>query len=322
MTASTAARYATRRIVAALLVLLVVTVVVFLLVHLAPGGPEEAVAGEFATPQQLAAIRANLGLDDPLPAQYLRFLGDVASFDLGTSFSTREPVVDAIDAGLGITAPLVLISFVLICTIGTALGTLAAYRAGGPVDRATVGLALVGASSPAFVTALILLTVFGVQLGWLPVFGDGDGFADRVKHLVLPIATLTIAGVAAMLQITRTRVKEVLAEDHVTFARARGLSPSHVVRRSVLRNAGVQIVTRSGTIFVGLVSWGVLVEITFGLNGVGTLLVNAIDARDIPVVQGVTLVMAVFIVGVNLVVDLLYFALDPRVRLDRAEARP
>lgn len=310
--------YAGRRVVGAVLVLLVVSVAIFLLVHLAPGGPEQAVAGQFATPEQLAAIRANLGLDDPLPIQYLRFLGDVARLDLGNSFSTREPVVASIQSGLTVTAPLVLISFVLICTIGIALGTLAAYRAGGPIDRAAMGLALVGASSPAFVTAVVLLTVFGVELGWLPVFGTGEGLVDRAQHLVLPIVTLTIAGVAAMLHITRTRVKQVLEEDHVTFARARDLSPTHVMLRSVLRNAGIQIVTQSGVIFVGLVSWVLLVEVTFGLDGAGALLADAIAARDIPVIQGVTLLMAAFIVAVNVLVDLLYSALDPRVRVEGA----
>jgi len=317
MTGKAIATFLARRLAAAVLVLLVVSVVVFLLIHLAPGGPEQAVGGEFATPQQLANIRASLGLDDPLAAQYWQFLSHAVTLDFGSSIATREPVVDAIRSGLGVTAPLVLVSFLLICLIGTALGTLAAYRAGGPLDRATVGLALVGASAPAFVTALILLTIFGVQLQWLPVFGDGDGFVERARHLVLPIATLTIAGTTAMLQITRTRVKEVLGEDHVTFARARGLSSRYVIERSVLRNAGIQIVTRSGTIVVGLVSWGLLVETTFGLDGVGSLLVKAINARDIPVIQGVTLLIAAFIVTVNVVVDLLYFALDPRVRMQR-----
>jgi len=320
MSGNVIARFLARRLAAAVLVLLVVSVVVFLLIHLAPGGPEQAAGGEFATPQQLANIRASLGLDDPLAEQYWRFLSNAVGLDFGSSIATREPVLDAIGRGLQVTAPLVLVSFLLICTIGTALGTLTAHRAGGSLDRATVGLALVGASAPAFVTALILLTVFGVQLHWLPVFGTGEGFAERARHLVLPIATLTIAGTAAMLQITRTRVKEVLAEDHVTFARARGLSSRYIVGRSVLRNAGIQIVTRSGTIVVGLVSWGLLVETTFGLDGIGQLLVKAINARDIPVIQGVTLLIAAFIVTVNLVVDLLYFALDPRVRV-HAEAR-
>ncbi|TMR34104.1 ABC transporter permease [Actinomadura geliboluensis] len=309
------ARFLARRVASAAAVLLLVTIAVFLLVHLAPGGPEQAVGGKFATVEQQREIRASLGLDDPLPVQYGRFLERAARLDFGTSFTTRQDVTEAIGEALQVSGPLVLVSFALITVIGTAAGTLAALRAGGPLDRLVVGGGLLGAASPTFVTALVLLTVFGVKLRWLPVFGDGDDPADRALHLVLPIATLTIAGTAAMLQITRTRVLEVLREDHITFARARGLPHRRIIGRFVLRNAGIQVVTRSGTILVGLVSWGLLVEMTFGLNGVGALLVKAINERDVPTVQGVTMLIAASIVAVNVAVDLLYFTLDPRVRL-------
>ena len=163
---------------------------------------------------------------------------------------------------MAITAPLILVSFALIMAIGLALGTLAAYRRGRALDRFVVRVSLAGAGAPTFATAIVLLYVFGVELGWLPVFGDGEGLADRARHLVLPIATLTIAGVAAMLKVTRTRVVEVLQEDHVTFAHARGLLAALILTRSVLRNAGIQIVTQSGAILLALIAGAILVEVS------------------------------------------------------------
>jgi peptide/nickel transport system permease protein len=313
--------YVGRRLIAALGVLLVVSAITFLFIHLAPGGPEESLAGRFATPQQVAAIRAHYGLDDSLIVQYWRFLKGAVQFDFGTSLLTREPVGQAIGHRLDVTVPLLLVSFLLTVTIGMVLGVIASYRRDGFLDRSVMNLALVGASAPAFAVALVLLYVFGAKLGWLPVSGEGVGFAERVEHLILPIATLTIGGVAAMLKITRTRVGEVLQEDHVTFARARGLRPAVILRRSVLRNAGIQILTQVGAILLAMLGGTILVEVTFGLNGVGALLVEAISARDIPLVQAVTLLIAVVIVGVNLIVDLAYLALDPRVRLSGVGAR-
>ncbi len=314
-------QFTARRLLAAALVVLAVSALTFSFIHLAPGGPEQTIAGRFATPEQLEGIRDSYGLDDPLPAQYADYLVHAVRLDFGNSISTREPVVTAMQDRLGVTAPLILGSFVLICILGTGLGTLAAYRKGSGLDRFLVGVAVTGASAPAFATAIILVFVFGVQLGWFPTFGDGEGLADRARHLVLPVIALTLVGVASMLKITRARVAQVLQEDHVTFARARGLRPSYIVGRSVLRNAGIQVVTQSGVILLALVAGGVLVEVTFGLNGVGALFIKAIEARDIPVIQAVSLLITLFIVLVNLAVDLLYFALDPRVRAQPAGAR-
>lgn len=321
MTGSKITVYVLRRLAAAVAILAVVSAIVFLFIHLAPGGPEQSVAGRFATPAQLASIRRQYGLDDPLPVQYLRYVGHAVRFQLGDSIVTREPVAEAIAQRMRVTAPLVLVSFALIVAIGVGLGALAAYRRGRPLDRAVVGFSLVGASAPAFATAIVLLLVFGVKLGWLPVFGDGDGLADRARHLVLPIATLTIGGVAAMLKITRTRVEQVLQEDHVTFARARGLRPRTILTRSVLRHAGIQVVTQSGAILLALIAGAILVEVAFGLDGVGALFVQAISARDIPLVQAVSLLITAFIVLVNLGVDVVYFAIDPRVRAGATAGR-
>ncbi|MBN9622412.1 MAG: ABC transporter permease [Actinobacteria bacterium] len=303
-----------RRLLASVGIVLVVSVLIFSLIHLAPGGAEQTIGGRFATPEQLASIRASYGLDDPLPEQYVRYLGQVVQLHLGNSLTRREPVGEAILNGLKVTAPIVLISFLLTSLLGTVLGTVAAYRRGAILDRVIGGFSIAGASVPTFATATILLYVLGVQLGWLPTAGTGEGFVDRAGHLVIPILTLAIFGTASLMKLTRARVLQVLEEDHVTFARARGLSERHVLIRSVLRNAGVQVITVVGVLLLSLVAGSILVEVTLGLDGVGSLLVDALSARDIPTVQGVTLLITVFIVAVNLVVDLLYFAIDPRLR--------
>lgn len=303
-----------RRLAAALAILVVVSALTFELIHLAPGGAEDVLAGQFATPARLEAIRQRYGLDDPLVVQYGRFVRDAVHGDFGASLITREPVLTAIKDRLGVTAPLVLASFLLTVVLGTALGVVSAYRKGRPVDRLMVGVSTAGASSPLFATATILLYVFGVELGLLPTFGEGDGLSERVSHLVLPVATLTLFGVAGMLKITRTRVAEVLEEDYVTFARSRALSSRYVVLSVVLRNAGIMVVTQSAVILLALVGGEILVESVFNLNGLGALFVRAVSQRDVALVQGIILLLTAFIVLVNLLVDLLYFALDPRVR--------
>ncbi|HLU55900.1 MAG TPA: ABC transporter permease [Pseudonocardia sp.] len=302
------------RSVGAVAVLLAVTVVVFLFVHLAPGGPEQALAGREATPEQLAAIRARYGLDDPLWQQYLRYLGALTHLDLGTSLLRREPVTRSIGQAAGVTAPLVLISWLLAAVAGTALGMFTALRAGSRLDRVVLALTVLAASTPVFATGLLLAWVFGIQLDWLPVLGAGRDGGDRARYLVLPILTTTLVLLASSTRFARVRIGQILEEDQVTFARARGLSTSYVLVRIVLRNAAVQTITLSGAVLIAMLGGLVVVEQVFALPGLGTLLVTAIGARDIPVIQGVTLVVAVAVVVVNLVVDLLCLAVDPRMR--------
>ena len=314
------ARYVAQRLAAAVAIVIVVSIIVFSFIHLAPGGAEQAIGGRFATPAQLELIRERYGLNDSLPVQYWRYLGQLVRGDMGDSITRRMPVSEAISAGMKVTAPLMIISFVLIATIGAAGGTLAAYRRGGLADRTITILSIGGASTPAFATATILLFIMGVTLGWLPTFGTGEGFADRARHLILPVMTLTIFGTASLVKITRARVSQVLAEDHVTFARARGLRGQYILVHSVLRNAGVQIVTIFGALLLSLIGGAILTEVALGLEGVGALLVDSIASRDLPVIQGITLLITIFIVVVNLAVDLLYFALDPRIRVQMQKA--
>jgi peptide/nickel transport system permease protein len=303
-----------RRLVSLVGVLLVVSFAIFTFIHLAPGGPEHSIGGRFATPEQLAAIRESYRLDDPLLTQYGRFLSDAVRLDFGTSLSTREPVASAIWQGLIISAPLVLTSGLLVTVLGCMLGALAGRRRGGALDRAVMALTVVGASSPVFATAILLVSVFAIRLGWLPTLGAGSGLADRATHLLLPIVTLTIAGVAAVSSLVRVKVTEVLEQDYVTFARARGLSTRYVWEKAVFRNAGTQILTQVGATFIGLMAASIVVEEVFDLPGVGSLLIDAISARDIPLIQGITLLLAVTIVLSNLAVDVVCLVIDPRLR--------
>lgn len=302
------------RLLSSLAVLALVTVAVFLFVHAAPGGPEQSIGGQFASPEQRQAIREEYHLDDPLLVQYARFMGNVAQLDLGTSFSTREAVTASLGRAAGTTVPLVLGAWLLAVLAGTALGLVTAQRAGGRLDRAVLGGTTVLASSPVFVTGVVLVYVFGVRLGWLPTVGAGDGGLDTVRHLLLPAVTLALLALASIARMSRVRIGQVLREDHVTFARARGFSTRHVVTSSVLPNAGVQLVTQAGAVLISMIGAVIVVEEVFNLNGVGTLLVDAISARDIPVVQSVTLVLAVAIIVTNAAVDLACLALDPRIR--------
>lgn len=303
-----------KRLVAAVVVLLVVTILIFGFIHAAPGGPEQAIGGREATPEVLAAIREANHLNDPLWQQYWTFLTDVLRGDLGTSYSRREPVSTSIATAAGVTIPLLLSSWVLSTVIGGALGLWSARRQGSRGDRAVIGFTVLGASSPVFATGVLLSYVFGVELGWLPTLGSGDGGMDTVTHLILPVLTTTIVLLASTTRFARVRFGQVLEEDQVTFARARGLSSRYIVRTMVLKNSGVQMITLAGSVLVAMTGGLVVVEQVFGLQGIGTLLITAITMRDIPLVQGVTLVIALMVVVINLVVDVLCFVIDPRLR--------
>lgn len=321
LTVSPAARFVAWRLVSSVAVLLVVSFVVFAFMHVAPGGPEQSIGGRFATPEQLEAIRERYGLNDPLWAQYTSFLASALHFDLGTSFSLRTPVTTAIAGAAGVSISLLLMAWVSSTVIGVFLGVVSARHPGGLVDRAVVGFTVVGASSPVFVTGVLLAYVFGVVLGWFPTLGAGTVGVDRLAHLVLPAATLVILALAATSKVSRVRISQVQEEDHVTFSEARGLSRTHVLINSVLRNAGVQIVTQASASMIALVGALIVVESVYSIDGLGSALVSAISTRDIPMIQAITLLLATFIVVVNFAADLLCLAIDPRMRLGLGDRR-
>lgn len=313
--------YVARRLISAVVVVIVVSILVFAFVHAAPGGPEQSIAGRFATPEQLAAIREQYRLDDPLWVQYGHFASSVLHLDFGTSYSTREPVMESIVRSAGITIPVIVVGWGAALLLGTALGVASARRSGSTFDRGVLGFTSIGASSPIFATAILLSYLFGVQLDWLPTLGAGEGGLDRVRHLILPTLTLTIAALASITKVTKVRVGQVLEADHVTFATARGLPPREVLYSEVLRNSGVQLATQAGAVLVSLISAVILVEEVFDLDGLGSLLMQAIAARDIPLIQAITLFTCVFIVLVNIAADVICMLIDPRLRVSKGGAR-
>jgi len=310
------ARFYLQRLVLAWAFLLVASVGVFSLVHLAPGDPVRALLGTRpANPETIMALRMRYHLDDPLVVQYGKWLSQILQADLGQSISGNRSVVSMLGERVGVTAALVLIGTFVVLLAGILLGVVAAFRPGSMLDRATVVFGVVGISFPSFVTGVVLIYVFGATLGWFPTFGAGTGFADQAWHLALPSLALVLSVMAIVTKITRTAVVEELEKDYVAFARSRGLDPTRIAFAYVLRNALVPVVTAAGIVVMSLIANAVYVEITFALPGLGSLMVDAVQKRDFPVIQGATLVYTCFVITLNLVIDGIYALVDPRIRL-------
>lgn len=302
------------RVLGMLGVLLVLSIIFFSLMYLAPGDIVKNLLGNRPTsPEAVAAIRAQYHLDDPLPVQYLRWLGGFLTGDLGESIRLQTSVADAIGSRVGLTALLCGIAFVLALVVAIPLGVRSAVRAGGPSDRVASALAVVGLSAPTFAVGLLLLYVFAYYLPLFPVYGAGSGGLDTLWHLILPAITLALGLGAIILKLTRTAMLRELETDYVTSARARGLSES-LVQRIALRNAAIPIVTGASLVLTFLVGGTVLAETTFALPGLGTLLQDSVLFKDIAVVQSLTLLVAIVIAVIALLADIAYILLDPRVR--------
>jgi peptide/nickel transport system permease protein len=309
--------YLCRRIASVIPVVGIVGVLVFLMLRLAPGDPAAVIAGNSASDQDIAEIRTQLGLDRPIVGQFLLWAGRMATGDFGESYFYKKTVASLIADRLEPTLALATLTIVLATMISIPLGTLAASRAGSWVDRCVMGFSVLGFSAPVFVVGYVLIYVFCVLLGWFPVQGYqrlGDGFGGFIYRLILPSVTLSVVYVALLARITRTSVLEVLHEDYVRTARAKGLSGLKVLVRHALRNAAVPIVTVIGVSVALLISGVVVTESVFNIPGLGRLTVDAVLARDYPTVQAVVLLFSLVYVGINLLVDLAYMALDPRIR--------
>ena len=306
------ARLVLTRLGALLATLLVASVVIYGALYLAPGDPSTLLAGTKATPKTLESIRQQWHLDDPIYERYWDWLSGVVRGDLGESFIYKQSVGSLISDRLGTTALLIGYAFLLVLVGGVALGILSALhpRLGAGVTVLTS----VGLATPAYVAAIVLITVFSVELGWFPVFGDGSGLFGRLEHLTLPAIALALAWVAFVAQLTKAAVHEEAGRDHVATARSRGLAESTIVRRHVVRNAMIPITTVLGITAAGLVAGTVVVEQGFSLDGIGSLLVQATSSKDFALVQGITLLLVTIFVVVNVSVDLLNAALDPRLR--------
>lgn len=303
--------YALRRLFIAVPTLFGVVLLVFLMVRLAPGDPAVLLAGEFATPETLEAIRARYGLDRPLPEQFLIYLGALLQGDLGESARSRRPVLQELKTYFPNTVELASAAILVALLTGIPLGILAALRPGSGLDLGVMVLALIGVSMPVFWFGLLAILIFSVQLGWFPVAGKGT-----LAHLVLPAITLGVNATALLARMTRGALLEVLSQDYIRTARAKGLSERVVILKHALRNALIPVVTVAGLEFGTLLAGAVITETIFAWPGLGQLLVGSILARDYPVVQGAVLLVATTFILVNLLVDLLYAWIDPRVRYD------
>lgn len=310
--------YVLRRVLAAVPVLLVVAVFVFLLLRLTPGDPAAILAGDVATPEQLAAIRAALGLDEPIHRQFLVWMGRLLQGDLGTSLISRTPVLTLIGQRIEPTISLALVTMALTIVVAVPMGVLAAWRHGSWIDRAVMAASVAGFSIPVFVIGYILIQIFAVEARLLPVQGFrsiSEGLGPFLAHIALPALTLASIYIALIARMTRASLLDVLGEDYVRTARAKGLTERVVLFRHALRNAAVPILTVIGTGFALMISGVVVTESVFNLPGLGRLTVDAILARDYPVIQALILLTAFIYVAVNLLIDLSYALLDPRIRL-------
>ncbi len=306
-------RYLIRRLLLTIPVLLGVATLVFALIHFIPGDPAQAMLGEGAAPEDVAQLRARLGLDRPLLVQYGSFLQGLVRGDLGVSLRNDQPVTQQILERMPATAELAFASMAVAVLIALPLGIIGAVWRGTAVDFGAMTLSLVGISIPNFWLGPLLAIVFAVELGWLPVGGRGTP-----AHLVLPAATLGAALAAILARMTRASLLEELREPYVLAARAKGVSRTRAVLHHAFRNSLIPIVTILGLQFGVVLTGAVITETIFAWPGIGRLLIQSISFRDYPLVQGCVLLIAVTYVGVNLITDLTYGFLDPRIRVDRS----
>jgi peptide/nickel transport system permease protein len=318
MTLKAAAAHFAKRVAVLILLMWLASIAIFGMLYASRGNAADVLLGNHPpTPDALAAVKKRYHLDQPLPVQYQIWAAGVLRADFGTSIRTGEPALAAIKDRFGVTLFLGLYAYVIAILGGVALGILAALRQRTVSDRAIVGLSVVGVSSPAFVTGILLIYLFAVLLPVFPPLGEGNGLVDELYHLTLPALTLALTGIALIIKLTRAAMITALEQDYVAFARARGLSKGRVVVGYAFRNSLNPVVTGAGLIFSRMLFGTVLVEVTFALPGLGNLLVESINYRDVPMVQAIGVLTAGAVILVNLVTDIMYFVIDPRVRATR-----
>ena len=298
-----------RRLLAFIPLLLGMSVVVFLILQILPGDPAAIIGGQFATQEDIAEIREDLGLNRPLPVQYATFLRKLVTFDLGTSYATRRPVAEMISRRYPATISLAFAAMAIALTLGILAGMIAASTRNSVWDLLTMLASQAGISIPGFWLGLLLIYYFSVQLGWLPTSG-----LSGPRYYVLPALALSVFSMAFIARMTRASLVETLGLDYIRSARAKGLTHSRVVFKHALRNAFIPVITIAGLSFGYLLGGSVVIESVFNINGLGRLVVDSILSRDYPVIQVSILVLAVNVAAANLVVDICYALLDPRLR--------
>jgi len=311
------ALYILRRMVSAIAVMAMVGIFVFLLIRLTPGDPAAVMAGRNATEQIVAGIREQLGLNEPLPVQFIQWLSAMLHGDFGTSVFSGRPVLELLLQRLEPTISLSLLTLALSVAVGVSFGIEAAWRSGGLVDRLLSVFAAFGFSVPVFVIGYCLVYLLAIRVAWLPVQGYTpieEGFGDWLSHLVLPTIALSLPFIAFVARVTRASMLEVLSEDYMRTAAAKGASSYAMLFHHALKNAGVPILTVIGLSVAYLIGGVVLTETVFNIPGVGRLVVDAINNRDYPIIQSVLILTSGLYVLINLAVDLAYTLLDPRIR--------
>jgi peptide/nickel transport system permease protein len=309
------ARFIAERIGALVATLVIASFLVFGALYLAPGDPATLLAGSRATPEVLEQIRIQNNLDKPMLTRYGMWLKNLVQGDLGRSFVYRQDVSKLLAPRAAITAFLVVYAAILILVIGIGLGVIGALRR--RLGVVTTVVTALGLATPVFVAAIVLITIFAVELGWLPVFGSGEGFLGMLRHTTLPAFALALPFLAYMAQITKASVREELGREHVETAKSRGIPGSLIIRRHVFRNALIPVTTVAGLSVAGLIAAAVVVEQAFGLGGLGSMLVKSAAMKDFAVVQAIAMILVAAFVVANAVVDFVNGLLDPRLRPNR-----
>ncbi len=309
--------YIVKRLFGMVVVVFLVLTIAFIIVRLAPGDPAALMLGPDATPEDAAALRARLGLDQPIIVQYLAFIVHAAQGDLGQSIFFHRPVLEVLAGRAEPTVFLTLFSLAIALIVATPIGIYAAYRRGSWLDQSAISVAMLAASIPSFWTGLMLQRYLATDLGWFPASGFGGpnaSFWQRMGYLILPSIVLGIVNSALILRFTRASMLDILGEDYIRTARSKGMSEARVVLRHALKNAAIPIITVIGLTFALLISGAVVTERVFNIPGMGNLVVSAVLRRDYPIIQGALIVVATLYVLINLATDLIYLIVDKRVR--------
>ena len=311
-------RYLCKRVLSTIPVLFLVSLVVFSMIHLTPGSPARAMLGPEASDEQVAALEEVMGLNDPLPVQYVNWISDLLHGDLGTSVSDNEPVLSMIVSHIGPTISVTIFALIIDLIVALPLGILAARKKGAAADQLVSVVSLFGVSLPDFLLGLLLMLLFAVQLGWFPSSGYvplSDGLLAHIRSITLPSVALGFTYSALMMRMTKSAMYDALYKDYIKFARAKGVSASGVVMIHALKNASVKLLPIVGQAIVGMLSGAAVIETLFMIPGVGQLIVLSISRRDYEVIQAIVLLVAVINVLIMLLVDILYGLIDPRIKM-------
>jgi len=309
------ARYLALRLIDTIPTIFLVLLLVFMAMRILPGDPAVAVLGDMATQEQLALFRERMGLNDPLWMQFIHFVGGVLTFNLGSSMTNGKDVVGLILYNLPYTIELTIVAMLMGTAVGVPVGVMAAKHRNKLPDHAARAFSLLGYAIPDFYLGALLLITFALNLGWFPTNGGGDGFIDRMYHIFLPALTLAFVKAAFIGRLTRTSLLEVLSKDFVRTARAKGAKERRILYRHGLRNALLPLTTGLGLSMLATLSGSVAIELVFNRPGIGKMLISAIAERDYAVIQGGVVVFALMVVAINLLMDLLYIVVDPRIRM-------